>query len=262
MPLYKQTTGTGPDLVMIHGWGLHSGIWDSVMPLLEPHVRVTRVDLPGHGRSDWSGGGGLDDMVAAVAEVVPDNAVWLGWSLGGLLAMRATVRPEVGVKALITVASSPCFVRRPGWQSALLPSLLQTFAAELEQDYQRTLDRFLALQVRGSEQATSVLKSLRSVMQMHGEPHPAGLRAGLDILADSDLRASLPSIDCPVLLLAGERDTLVPPAAVQATRELLPDARLTVLPGAGHAPFISDPALFAQTIKAFLTELDTEYPHA
>ncbi len=258
MPLYKQTTGTGPDLVMIHGWGLHSGIWDSIMPLLEPQVRVTRVDLPGHGRSDWSGEGGLDDMVGAVHAVVPDNAVWLGWSLGGLLAMRAAARRDVGVKALITVASSPCFVRRPGWQSALLPSLLQTFAAELEQDYHRTLDRFLALQVRGSEQATTVLKSLRTIMQLHGEPHPAGLRAGLDILADSDLRESLPAIDCPAQLLAGERDTLVPLGAVQATRDMLPDARLTVLPGAGHAPFIPAPALFAETIKAFVTELDTE----
>ena len=255
MPLYKQTTGTGPDLVMIHGWGLHGGIWDSVMPLLEPHARVTRVDLPGHGRSDWTGGGGLDDMVAAVDEVVPDNAVWRGWSLGGLVAMRAAARRDVGVKALVPVASRPRFVRRPDWQSALLPSLLQTFAAELEQDYQRTLDRFLALQVRGSEQATAVLKSLRGVMRMHGEPHPAGLRAGLDILADCDLRESLPTIDRPALLLAGERDTLVPPGAVQATRDMLPNAQLTVMPGAGHAPFISAPVLFAETINAFVTEL-------
>lgn len=258
MPLYKQTTGTGPDLVMIHGWGLHSGIWDSIMPLLEPQVRVTRVDLPGHGRSDWSGEAGLDDMVGAVHAVVPDNAIWLGWSLGGLVAMRAAACRDIGVKALITVASTPSFVRRPNWQSALLPSLLQTFAAELDQDYHRTLDRFLALQVRGSEQATSVLKSLRAVMQLHGEPHPAGLRAGLDILADSDLRELLPTIGCPAQLLAGERDTLVPLAAVQATRDSLPDARLTVLPGAGHAPFIPAPALFAETIKTFVTELDTE----
>jgi len=258
MPLFVQTTGTGPDLVMIHGWGLHSGIWDSVMPLLEPHVRVTRVDLPGHGRSDWMSGGGLDDMVDAVHAVVPDNAIWLGWSLGGLVAMRAAARSKVGVQALVTVASSPSFVRRPGWQSALLPSLLQTFAAELEQDYHRTLDRFLALQVRGSEQATAVLKSLRGVMQLHGEPHPAGLRAGLDILADSDLRESLPTIDRPALLLAGERDTLVPLAAVQATRDMLPNAQLTVLPGAGHAPFISAPGLFAETINTFVTELDME----
>ncbi|MGB5605365.1 MAG: alpha/beta fold hydrolase, partial [Gammaproteobacteria bacterium] len=101
MKLYTQTSGAGPDLLLVHGWGLHSGIWDGLAPLLEPHYRVTRMDLPGHGRSAWQGQASLDDMTDAVLSTAPATAVWLGWSLGGLLAARAAQRAPARVTALV-----------------------------------------------------------------------------------------------------------------------------------------------------------------
>ena len=252
MTLHTKTSGSGPDLVLIHGWGLHSGIWNGLMPLLEPQLRVTRVDLPGHGRSAWGGETSLDAMVDAVSAVAPAGAAWLGWSLGGLLAMYATARQTADIRALVTVASSPCFGRKRDWHSAMLPQLLDTFATELEQDYLRTLDRFLALQVRGSEQARSVLKTLQAAMQQYEAPRPEALQAGLHILAGADLRDDLASIHCPVLLVAGERDTLVPAGAMSALQGYLPGAELEIMAGAGHAPFIADPVLFAKTVTAFV----------
>ncbi|MDX1696706.1 MAG: pimeloyl-ACP methyl ester esterase BioH, partial [Thiohalobacterales bacterium] len=211
-----------------------------------------RVDLPGHGRSPWSGEATLDAMLDAVCPVVPEEATWLGWSLGGLLAMHAAARQPGRVRSLVTVASNPCFVRKPDWPSAMLPQLLEMFATELEQDYRRTLDRFLALQVRGSEQATAVLKSLRLAMARRDMPRPEGLQAGLTILGETDLRAALEAIYCPVLLIAGERDTLVPLAALQATAAALPDARLETVAGAGHAPFVTEPVGFVNRLLDFV----------
>jgi pimeloyl-[acyl-carrier protein] methyl ester esterase len=232
------------------------------MPLLEPHFRVTRVDLPGHGNSPWSGEATLDAMVGAICSTAPDSATWLGWSLGGLIATRAAMLQSERVQALITVASSPCFMRKPDWQSAMLPALLDTFADELAQDYQRTLDRFLALQARGSEQASSVLKLLRAAMQLHGEPQPEGLQAGLKILRETDLRTELDSIHCQTLLIGGERDTLVPVGTGQATLPYLSDARLETMAGAGHAPFVSDPVSFAKMVTAFVKETQQDRLHA
>ena len=254
MSLYTQTSGTGPALILIHGWSLHGGIWEQLVPLLEPHFRVTCVDLPGHGRSDWRGEETLDAMVDAVLSVAPAEAAWLGWSLGGLVAARAALMAPARVSALVEMASTPCFVRKPGWQSAMLPALLDTFAAELAEDYVRTLNRFLALQVRGSDGASEVLKTLRALMLVHGEPNPEGLRAGLEVLRTADLRDSLGAVECPVLLLAGERDTLVPVNAVQASSELFRDAQLQVVAGAGHAPFIAQPEMVAGLITGFLCE--------
>jgi len=252
MSIYTQTTGSGPDLVLIHGWGLHGGIWDEFVPLLETDFRVTCVDLPGHGRSGWQDESTLDAMVDALLDALPRPAAWLGWSLGGLLASRAAVVQPARVNALVMLASTPCFVRRPGWQSAMLPALLDTFATELQADYSRTLNRFLSLQVRGSAQANQALKILRGKLLAHGEPSTAALQAGLDILRSSDLREQVCAIQCPVMLLMGERDTLVPVNAGRESANLFPDARLEVVEGAGHAPFISQPDVVATLVRDFL----------
>jgi len=254
--LFTQSSGRGPDLVLIHGWGLHAGVWDSFLPLLEPSFRVLRVDLPGHGSSGWSGETTLDDMAVAVLAAAPAAAAWLGWSLGGLVAMRAALLTPSRVRALVLLASTPCFVRRPDWQCALLPALLDTFAAELQQDYLRTLNRFLALQVRGSDNSGTVLRMLRTQLLAKGEPSPDALRAGLDILRNTDLRETLRTVACPALVMAGERDTLVPGAAARATAALMPDAGVEIVAGAGHAPFIARPEVVAGLVHAFLRPLD------
>ena len=256
MTLYTQTGGAGPDLVLVHGWGLHGGIWDEFVPLLEAAFRVTRVDLPGHGRSAWQGQATLDAMVAAVLDAVPLHAAWLGWSLGGLVAARAALQAPERVSALVLLAGTPCFVRQPGWQNAMLPALLESFAAELRDDYRQTLNRFLSLQVRGSEHAGRVLRTLRAELLAQGEPEPAALQAGLEILRSTDLRAAVAGVTCPVLLLMGERDTLVPAAAGAAAAPLFQDARVAVITGAGHAPFLQDPQQVAGQLQAFLQQHD------
>jgi pimeloyl-[acyl-carrier protein] methyl ester esterase len=192
-----------------------------------------------------------------VLAAAPANAAWLGWSLGGLVAMRAALLAPARVGALLLLASTPCFVRRPDWQCALLPALLDAFAADLQQDYLRTLNRFLALQVRGSENSGAVLRVLRTRLLEKGEPAPAALRAGLDILRNTDLRDEVGALSCPTLVVAGERDTLVPVAAADATADLMPNAGTAVVAGAGHAPFIARPEVMASLIHDFLQPQDS-----
>ena len=252
MTLFTQTSGDGPDLVLVHGWGLNGGVWDTLTPLLETDFRVTRVDLPGHGRSAWQGHEGLDGLARAVLERVPERAAWLGWSLGGLVAARAALASPARIERLVLVAATPSFVSRPGWPTAMAPGLLEAFARDLQRDYLRTLQRFLALQVRGSEAAESVLRELRARLLQHGQPAPEALVAGLDILRATDLRERFADIACPVLLLMGARDTLVPAAAAQPAAALLPDARAELIDGAGHAPFIARPASVAGIVGDFL----------
>ena len=254
--LFTQSSGSGPDLVLIHGWGLHAGVWDGFVPLLEPYFRVLRVDLPGHGGSGRSDAATLDEITDAVLAAAPANAAWLGWSLGGLVALRAALQAPARVRALLLLASTPCFVRRPDWQCAMLPGLIDTFAVELQQDYLRTLNRFLALQVRGSDNSGAVLRLLRTQLLAKGVPAPAALRAGLDILRNTDLREAVGALACPALVVAGERDTLVPVGAARATAALLPNAGVEVVAGAGHAPFIARPQVVADLIHAFLQPRD------
>ena len=216
--------------------------------------QVAEVQIGGEIRRGLATMDGKGETVAGMilSEVPP--GFWLGWSLGGLVATRAALQAPERVDALVTMASTPCFVRRPGWQSAMLPELLDTFSAELEQDYARTLGRFLALQVRGSEQASVVLGELRNILLAHGEPNAQALATGLAILRDTDLRDTMRALRMRLLMIMGERDTLVPVNAGRETLALCGDAQLEVIDGAGHAPFLAAPERVAERIDRFLGE--------
>lgn len=98
--------------MLLHGWGLNAQVWDCITPQLASHFTLHLVDLPGYGRSGGFGAMSLEAMAQRVLEQAPPQAVWLGWSLGGLVASQvAIMRPE-RVQALVTVASSPCFAAR------------------------------------------------------------------------------------------------------------------------------------------------------
>ena len=121
-PLYRHTLGSGPDVLLLHGWGMHSGVWEDVVEALLDHHRVTILDLPGHGysrasRSDHT----LDALTAAVLTVAPPRAAWVGWSLGGLAAQRAAIVAPERVSRLVLVSSTPCFVQRPDWPHGIAP---------------------------------------------------------------------------------------------------------------------------------------------
>ena len=253
MKLHTETRGRGADLVMLHGWGMHSAMWGDTVERLSERYRVTTVDLPGHGRSSpGCDSATLSRWAAAVAGAVPEPAVWLGWSLGGLVAMRAALDFPQRISRLILVAASACFAQRADWPHAQSAATLQGFAAELQGDYRSVLTRFLALQVWGSADARRQVRVLRETLFLHGEPDPGALAAGLAMLRETDLRSVLPEVACPVLLISGQRDTLVPPAAVQGMARLLPDARQEILPRAGHAPFLIRGERFRQAIGEFL----------
>jgi pimeloyl-[acyl-carrier protein] methyl ester esterase len=256
MTLYIETQGQGPDLVLLHGWGLHGGIWEGIAPPLARDFTLHRVDLPGHGRSaNLAGDYTLEAVAEAVLAAVPTQAHWLGWSLGGRVAMQAALLAPARISKLIAVAASPRFLAEPGshWPG-VEPQVLEGFARGLEQDYRKTLQQFLAIQALGSERAKQEIRLLREGLFAHGEPALAALRGALGILQSADLREQLPAIHCPTLFLAGERDTLMPVEAAQLSAQMIPHARLEVVAGAGHAPFISHPDIFLHHVRQFLYE--------
>ncbi len=241
--LYRETRGSGPDLVLLHGWGMHSAIWGPALERLQEHFRVTTIDLPGHGRSRWRAGG-FDDSVLLpmLAAAAPERATWVGWSLGGLVAQAFAHAHTARVARLWLVASTPRFVNAPDWPHATDADIFDQFAAGLAADWKQTLGRFLALQSRGSTTAREELRFLREAL-FEFPPAPEALAAGLGRLRGNDLRAYLPALSMPVRFLLGERDTLVPAAVAHALQRL--GAEVEVMAGAGHAPHLSDPAGFA-----------------
>jgi len=251
MNLRVEINGSGPDLLLLHGWGMHAGVWGGVRDELAQHFRVHAVDLPGYGTSPTCVPYTLEALAEQVAKVAPERAHVCGWSLGSLVAQRWAVDRPQQIERLALVSATPCFINQPGWNKGIGLELLSEFAQGLAQDYRGTLLRFLSLQARSGDDARAVIKNLRETLFTRGEPTQDTLKAGLDILLHSDLRRDAAKIGMPTLLLSGEHDTLTPATASRWLAETLPNAQLREIAGCAHAPFLSHPKLFVQALTEF-----------
>ncbi len=253
MSLYRETTGQGPDVALLHGWGLHGGVFAALAAALAERFRVHAIDLPGHGRSPWAkGAADLEGLARQVAAHLPAECRLLGWSLGGMVAVRlATLYPE-RVPALVLIGTSPCGARRRDWPHGLDATLLAGMATRLGRDWRATVQEFVSLEVRGEENPLATLRELRQRLYEHGAPSTAALAAGLEVLSATDLRPELPRVRARTLVIGGEYDRLAPPAALAALAALVPGARLEMIARAAHAPFLSHRARVESLLGEFL----------
>ncbi len=255
MHLYLKTQGKSSNkpLILLHGWGFNGEIWNDIGRVLAKDWYVYQVDLPGHGRSqmcEYSLPVLTENLVAAL----PKKAVWLGWSMGGLIAMAMASWQPASIQALVLVSSSPRFISADNWPHAMKLGVLKQFAQQLQNDTLGTLKRFLALQVKGSESAREQLRSLNAVLKQTPIPQSQALQAGLQLLQNTDLRAEFSQINCPSLLCLGERDTLVPASVATDCQDLCPKLQTVCIKSAGHLPFLSHPKQFLYYLQGFLNE--------
>ncbi|MDK9584791.1 pimeloyl-ACP methyl ester esterase BioH [Lelliottia wanjuensis] len=254
--LWWQTTGTGNvDLVLLHGWGLNAEVWHCIQEELASQFRLHLVDLPGFGRSHGFGAMPLDEMAQAVLERAPQKAIWLGWSLGGLVASQIALTHPERVQALVTVSSSPCFAAQDEWPG-IKPEVLAGFQQQLSEDFKRTVERFLALQTMGTETARQDARMLKSAVLALPMPDVEVLNGGLEILKTVDLREPLAGLSVPHLRIYGYLDGLVPRKVVPMLDELWPQSESLVIAKAAHAPFVSHPAAFCAALTALSQRLN------
>jgi pimeloyl-[acyl-carrier protein] methyl ester esterase len=181
---------------------------------------------------------------------VPEGATVCGWSLGGLLALRLAAQHPLLTRALALVSTTPCFVQRPGWPHAMEAATLAEFSAGLRTDPAGTVGRFLKLTALGGPHARAQIRTLERELASRGPSPVDSLAAGLDALRGTDLRACVARIDCPVIVVHGSRDALVPVEAGRWLAQSLPRARLAEIKGAAHLPFQSHPAQVADAIES------------
>ena len=197
-------------------------------------------------------------MAQQVVEKAPEQAIWLGWSLGGLVASLVALQHPQRVQALVTVASSPCFGARDQWPG-IKPEVLSGFQQQLSEDFQRTVERFLALQTMGTESARQDARALKSTVLSLPMPPAEVLNGGLEILKTADLRQPLAALTMPFLRLYGRLDGLVPRKIVPLLDELWPQSESVVFEKAAHAPFISHPQPFCEPLIALKNRLNNYF---
>ena len=253
-PLEKKTV-----LVFIHGWGFNSAIWQPTIEKLQDDFDIITVDLPGFGvnidnsLNDYS----LDNVVEKIQEAISQPAVYIGWSLGGLVATQLALSFPEKVLGCITVASSPCFLHKETGESiwpGIQPNVLTMFHQQLAQDTKKTIEGFLKIQAMGSPHIRQDIKTIRDLVMKHSLPTEQTLDDSLTLLETVDLRAQLSTLSMPFLRLYGKLDSLVPKHAIEKVAQLIPHSQQYIFDKASHAPFISHADEFNHVVSAWVKE--------
>lgn len=239
-----------PSLLLLHGWAMTPAVWQPLRAALDAEAFDTQAPaLPGHDGHEHAAR--PDATLDAWAEIFAPQTTVVGWSLGALIALElARLYPE-RVARLILIGATPRFAAAPDWPHGLDAGTVAAFGEDYTHQTAACLRRFLTLQSLGEKTAR---RSLLSRLETACVPHPEGrplpaLADGLKILSGSDLRPRLATIGQPVHLIHGDGDTLMPLAAARWLAAALPNARLSVLEGCGHALPLSHPVELAQLIS-------------
>jgi pimeloyl-ACP methyl ester carboxylesterase len=242
--LYYEVHGAGPALLLSHGYGATSQMWRGQVEALSRNHTLIVWDLRGHGASDspddpgaYSEAATLADMAGLLDAAGAREAIVGGLSLGGYMSLAFHLAHPDRVRALMVIDTGPGY-RNDGAR--------QAWNARAE----RTAERFESeglgrLAAGGPETRGSAHRSARGLAL-----------AARGMLAQRDARVidSLPAIAVPTLVVVGADDAPFL-AASDYMAAKIPGARKVVIPGAGHAANIDQPAAFNAAVTEFLGEV-------
>jgi 2-succinyl-6-hydroxy-2,4-cyclohexadiene-1-carboxylate synthase len=253
--LHAHVVGDGPALVLLHGFTGSAAAWGTHLDAFAARHRVIAVDLPGHGGSPASPlglWGVADAVVDTVTRLGVARADWLGYSLGGRVAMHVALRHPERVDRLVLESASPGLddpaarATRAAADDALADTLERDGLAAF-------VDRWLA-QPLFATQALLPAPVRAAERERRLAASPAGLAAALRAMSVGRQEPLLPRLagfPRPTLLIAGADD---PAYRAHAARlaATLPDAQVAVVAGAGHTTHLENPAAFRAAVDAFL----------
>ena len=239
----------GPALVLLHCLGMDATLWDHLLPLLPPGLRLIRPDMRGHGQSDvpappYSMGALIRDLERLLDHLQVKDAVLLGLSIGGLIAQGLAVKRLDLVRGLILSNTA----HRLG-----APSLWQGRIAQVEQGglaaiAPATMERWFARPFRAEQRHRPWQDRLLTCP-------PEGWLGAAQAIAHTDFYDTTSTLRLPTMVIAGSEDGSTPPDLARDLADLIPGARFHLIRRAGHLPFVEQPAPYTALIDAFLSDI-------
>lgn len=253
-----EDTGAGPTLLFVHGWAMSGRVWRYQQDQLATGHRVITVDLQGHGASSVPAAGPtIDDFAADMETLLKrldlDHVTLVAWSMGVSVTLRAFPAIRDRIASLVLVGGAPRFTACDGFPHGLPQEEVRGMALRLKRQYGRTMEEFFRGMFADNEVDSKEYRQIVQDIVKGGHlPEPRVALRSLEALAAADLRPALAAVDRPTLLIHGEEDRICLPGASRFMAEQIPGARLELLPGIGHAPFLSRPTLFNNLILKFI----------
>lgn len=254
--MLNKVLGKGEPIVMIHGWAMSSEIWIDLANKIAKTQQVFLIDLPGMGSNKNTQFIDMDQINLEINALNLSHFSIMGWSFGGQIALHYSYKFPKKIKKLFLVSTTPCFVNQIGdWQGGVEANIFNKFAKDLIADWQTTMERFLNLQLLGSEYRKSILKKIKPLF-LKTAPDIDSLKKSLNLLLKNDLRYMLHHIDAPTMIMTGNLDKLVPIEASEYINKKIKLSKIKVFKGAAHLPFLSHIDEFMNTFQEFNNKYD------
>ncbi|MFQ5698180.1 MAG: alpha/beta fold hydrolase [Myxococcota bacterium] len=260
---------TGTTLLLLHGFGNDAHVWDSLAPRLAPHYRTLALDLRGHGHSDWDPEQRYDhasmarDVERVLDQLGAGRVVLVGHSLGGRVGMRfAGLAPE-RMAGFVIVDSGPDLdlrgvsrIREEAATEASHFTSVRQYEELLARNYPATAPATLVELARhwlrerpegGFEPTMDPALRRGLASAEHGED----ARLSLEREAQT-LWAALERLPCPALLVRGAASDVLSADVADAMEARIPNARLVVVPRAGHSVMLDNPEAFEAAVLGFV----------
>lgn len=250
---------TGLTIGLVNGWASDDALWSPLLPALKKYGLVKCIPLtravnevllsaPVSTRLTDKQCSILCDRLLAD---LPENTLLLGWSLGGMIAMRMAARCPEKIVGLVTLASNLRFVANDSWSDAMAATTFEQFSLLFQRKPTQALKRFALLETYGDENDKIQLSWLQeNVSAIDNDV----LAQGLNLLSSLDNTQVVSTIRCPVMHFFGERDSLVPVAAAREIKQQCPSHEIITLSNRGHVLHFPEAPLL-EKLRFFLENL-------
>ena len=231
---------------LLHGWGVSNSVWEGFAEQLKSFKIV--------GAPCLYTASGKAKNVEALAETIKDkienDTVVVAWSLGGLVATRLASLSNK-IKAIVYIASSPCFVNKPDWKNVLDDKSIHDLQDSMINDPGATLEYFAGLIAHGDKDTKKAIRMIRK--NLAKEKYSQTLSVWLNELLEQDQRKEFSALNIPTLHVLAEGDALINHRIENQIKQLQPTSECAVIKNSCHAPFVGQAETTAKIINEFIS---------
>ena len=234
--------------MLLHGWGVNKSIWNGFVDRLHGFDRVDVVCL--YAITEEAKAGNVDALASCLKEKIKNNTVIIAWSFGGLVATRLASLC-VNIKAIVYIASSPCFINKADWNNVLDKKSILDLQRNLLRDPEKTVEYFAGLIAYGDKNVKNLIATIRS--SLANVIYRPTLSTWLNELIEQDQRKEFAALDMPIQYVLAEHDALISPGIIEQLKQAHPKIDCVIINNSGHAPFIAKPQETINLIDGFIS---------